>query len=69
MRHAPHLALGQAVNLAVAIRDRKLGIWLRVWRDALRGLPRVLRKRGDVQARRRITLAQLETVVGPDGGA
>jgi GT2 family glycosyltransferase len=69
LRHAPQLALGQAVNLAVAIRDRKLGIWLRVWRDALRGLPRVLRKRRDVQARRRISLARLEAVVGPDGGA
>jgi GT2 family glycosyltransferase len=69
LRHAPHLALGQAVNLAVALRDRKLAIWLRVWRDALRGLPRMLRKRREVQARRRITLAQLDAVVGPEGGA
>lgn len=69
LRHAPHLALGQAVNLAVAVRDRKLSIWLRVWRDALRGLPRMLRKRREVQARRRITLAQLDAVVGPGGGA
>jgi GT2 family glycosyltransferase len=68
LRHAPQLAFGQGVNLAVAIRDRKLGIWLRVWRDALRGLPRVLHKRRDVQARRRVSLAQLEAVVGPDGG-
>ena len=52
LRHAPALLLGQALNLAVAIRDRKLGIWLRVWRDALRGLPRVLRMRREVQARR-----------------
>jgi GT2 family glycosyltransferase len=69
LRHAPQLALGQAVNLAVAVRDRKLGIWLRVWRDALRGLPRVLRKRREVQARRRIGLRALEAVVGPGGGA
>jgi GT2 family glycosyltransferase len=68
LRHAPQLALGQAVNLAVAIRDRKLGIWLRVWRDALRGLPRALRERRDVQSRRRIDAAALERVVGPDGG-
>jgi hypothetical protein len=52
----------------VAIRDRKLGIWLRVWRDALRGLPDALRKRRDVQARRRIGLHELEAIVGPDGG-
>jgi GT2 family glycosyltransferase len=68
VRHAPHLVLGQLVNLAVAVRDRKLNIWLRVWRDALRGLPRVLRKRRQVQARRRIALNSLEAVVGPEVG-
>jgi GT2 family glycosyltransferase len=68
LRHAPHLLLGQLVNLAVALRDRKLGIWLRVWRDALRGLPRALRKRRAVQARRRIGLRELEAIVGPGGG-
>ena len=67
-RHAPQLLLGQMVNLAVAVRDRKLGVWWRVWRDALRGLPRVLRKRRDVQARRRIGLDALEALVGPEGG-
>ena len=64
----PVAVLAEGGVMAVAIRDRKLGIWLRVWRDALRGLPRVLRKRRDVQARRRVSLAQLEAVVGPDGG-
>jgi GT2 family glycosyltransferase len=68
LRHAPQLLLGQLVNLAVAVKDRKLGIWLRVWRDALRGLPRVLRKRREVQARRRIGLDALEAIVGAGGG-
>jgi GT2 family glycosyltransferase len=68
VRHAPHLLLGQLVNLAVALRDRKLAIWLRVWRDALRGLPRALRKRRAVQARRHITAQQLDAIVGVDGG-
>ncbi len=68
LRHAHQLALGQLVNLAVAARDRKLGIWLRVWRDALRGLPRVLHKRREVQARRTISLSALEAIVGPEGG-
>jgi GT2 family glycosyltransferase len=68
LRHAPHMLLGQLVNLAVAIRDRKLAVWLRVWRDALRGLPRMLRKRREVQARRRISIGALEAIVGPDGG-
>jgi GT2 family glycosyltransferase len=68
VRHAPHLILGQLVNFAVAVRDRKLSIWLRVWRDALRGLPRMLRKRRAVQARRNIDGSTLERLVGADGG-
>jgi GT2 family glycosyltransferase len=68
LRHAHQLLLGQLVNLAVAARDRKLALWLRVWCDALRGLPRMLRKRRLVQARRRIALAELEAIVGADGG-
>lgn len=68
LRHSPQLVLGQLTNLAVALRDRKLGIWLRVWRDALRGLPRALHKRRQVQARRRVTLAQFDAVVGTGGG-
>jgi GT2 family glycosyltransferase len=67
-RHAHQLALGQLVNLAVAVRDGKLGIWLKVWRDGLLGLPRALRKRREVQARRRIGRRELEAIVGPDGG-
>jgi GT2 family glycosyltransferase len=65
LRHAPQLALGQTINLAVAVRDRKLGIWLRVWRDALLGLPNVLRKRREVQAQRRIDLRALDALMGP----
>ncbi len=68
LRHAPQLILGQLLNLAVAVRDRKLDIWLRVWRDALRGMPKVLRKRRVVQGRRRITTAGLEAVVGAERG-
>lgn len=68
LRHAHQLAFGQLLNLAVALRDRKLDIWLRVWRDALRGLPRVLRKRRRVQERLCVTLAALDAVVGPEGG-
>src|ERR1019366_7386701 len=53
VRHAPQLALGPLVNLAGARRA---------------GLPRVLRKRRRVKERRRVTLAALEAVVGPDRG-
>ncbi|MHB8234880.1 MAG: glycosyltransferase family 2 protein [Solirubrobacteraceae bacterium] len=62
-RHLPHLLLGELENLTMALRARKLDIWLRVWRDALLGLPRMLRKRRSVQASRRITLRALDALV------
>ena len=67
--HAHQLAFCQLMNLAVAVRDGKLDIWLRAWRDAVRGLPRVLRKRRGVQALRRIGLDELEAIVEPAAGA
>ncbi|HEY5194327.1 MAG TPA: glycosyltransferase [Solirubrobacteraceae bacterium] len=59
-RHAPAIARGQLGNLYVAIRARKLRVWGRAMRDALRGLPTALRKRRALQRGRAITLAQLE---------
>jgi GT2 family glycosyltransferase len=67
LRHAPQLLLGQLVFLAMAIRNRRVGVWLRAWRDALRAAPAVLRKRRDIQARRRASLGALEAVI--EGGA
>lgn len=67
LRHAPQLLLGQLVSLAVAIRDRRLGVWWRAWRDALRSMPDVLGKRREIQARRRVGLSALEAVI--EGGA
>ncbi|HEY5344207.1 MAG TPA: glycosyltransferase family 2 protein [Solirubrobacteraceae bacterium] len=62
-RHAPELLRGQLGNLYVAVRTRKLRVWMRAMRDALRGLPAALRKRRAVQGTRVITAAQLETIV------
>ena len=62
-RHAPELLRGQLGNLYVAVRTRKLRVWMRAMRDALRGLPAALRKRRAVQRTRVITAAQLETIV------
>jgi GT2 family glycosyltransferase len=68
VRHSPELLLGQLENLAMALRARKLEIWLKVWRDALLGLPRMLRKRRRVQASRRISLHALNELVDEGGG-
>jgi GT2 family glycosyltransferase len=62
VRHAPELVRGQAGNLYVALRERKLRVWARAMRDALRGLPAALRKRRAVRRTRVITLAELEAV-------
>jgi GT2 family glycosyltransferase len=65
LRHAPALAIAQLRNLAWAIKQRRARIWLRVWRDALRGLPAVLAKRRSVQRARTIGAGELERVVDP----
>jgi GT2 family glycosyltransferase len=67
LRHAPQLLLGQLANLAVAVRDRKLRIWLRAWRDALRGLPRMWARRRQIQRARRVSPRELERRLGPRG--
>jgi hypothetical protein len=64
LRHAPRLALGQLANIAIAVRDRKVRVLARAWRDAIKALPAVLRKRRAVQSRRTISGAELERVVG-----
>jgi hypothetical protein len=69
VRHSPELLLGQLENLAIALRARKLDIWLAVWRDALVGLPRMLRKRRRVQASRRVSLHALNALVDKGVGA
>jgi GT2 family glycosyltransferase len=61
--HAPALLLVQLRNLGIATRRRKVRLWLRVWRDALRDLPAVLAKRREVQRGRRISRAQLAAVI------
>jgi GT2 family glycosyltransferase len=64
-RHAHQLAAGQLVNLAVAARDRKLGIWLRAWRDALAGLPRMVARRRRIQRARAVSPRELEARLDP----
>jgi GT2 family glycosyltransferase len=59
VRHAPTLLAGQLINLAVAIRDRKLRIWACAIRDAIRGLPRMLARRRRVQRGRTVSPREL----------
>jgi len=54
------LPLHLAINLAALLRHgRRFGLVMRAKRDALIGLPAMLKKRRDIQRRRRVTLASL----------
>jgi GT2 family glycosyltransferase len=64
LRHAPELLRAQAHHLVWALQTRRLGVFLRAWRDALRGMPGALRKRRAVQRSRSVGLAELEPVIG-----
>jgi GT2 family glycosyltransferase len=63
VRHAHQLLYVQAAQLALSARDRKLGVWWRAIRDAIRGLPAVLRRRRAVQRTRRVSVRELEAAV------
>jgi hypothetical protein len=63
LRHLPALALVQARNLAVSIRDRRLRLWLRAWTSALAGLPATLGLRREIQRSRKIRVSRLEALV------
>lgn len=67
VRHLPHLLGYQLLTLAGAARDRRVGIWLSAWREALAGLPRMLRHRRTIQGARRVTPRELERHLGPRG--
>jgi hypothetical protein len=66
VRHAPELAVVQLRNLAIALRRRRGRLWLRVWRDALAGMPAVLADRRRVQRSRTRSLADLDALIGAD---
>ena len=63
IRHLPQIV---TVNLALLVQDARaglLGSTLRGWWAALVGMPRVMRKRRDIQARRTVGVAALDALV------
>jgi GT2 family glycosyltransferase len=56
----------QRGNLLWAVRTGRIGPFARAWRDALRGMPTILRKRRMVQRSRAIRLRELERLIGVD---
>ena len=69
LRNAHLLLAHELAGLYFAPREGMARAQLRAWRDALRGLPRVLRQRREIQSRRRIGRRELERVVEPEPSA
>jgi GT2 family glycosyltransferase len=66
LRRAPGILL---LNAGLALQDARRGgltSTLRGWWAALRGLPRMLRKRREIQRTRRVGLADLNDVITPE---
>jgi GT2 family glycosyltransferase len=63
IRHAHLLLAHELAGLYFASREGMARAQLRAWGDALRGLPRVLRQRREIQSSRRIGRAELERVI------
>jgi hypothetical protein len=66
LRHGFSFALSQAHNLVWALQTGRARIFLRVWRDVLRSMPTVIRKRREVQRLRTVGVRRLELVIGAD---
>ncbi len=63
MRHAPAVLAFNVHAVAMAVRQRRFGLVVRAYRDALRALPVVSRKRCAIQRTRAITPRDLERVM------
>ena len=59
-RLSPQLLVGMLWQLSIALRRRRLGVWLRAWRSALGGLPQMLERRRAIQGSRAIPPRELE---------
>lgn len=65
-RHAAKLLLHQGGWVVTAVREGRLRDEVGAIAAALRGLPRMLRKRRAVQATRRVSLERLDAVISPE---
>jgi GT2 family glycosyltransferase len=66
LRHGYRFVNSQRGNLLWAMKTGHGQVFIRAWRDALRGMPTILRKRRVVQRSRTIGLHELERVIGAD---
>jgi len=63
LRYGHLIAVNLLLALYFASRESMAGPQLRAWRDAARGLRRVLRQRREIQSRRRVGRSELEQII------
>jgi GT2 family glycosyltransferase len=66
LRHGHSFIDAQAHHFVWAVQQRRVGVFARAWRDALRGMPAVMRTRSAVQRSRTVGLRELERVIGAE---
>ncbi|MFN2470666.1 MAG: glycosyltransferase family 2 protein [Gaiellaceae bacterium] len=64
-RHLHRIAFGEAYWWRQALRERKVRVVLRAYAAVARALPRVVRKRREVQARRRTSVREVDRALRP----
>jgi GT2 family glycosyltransferase len=63
LRYLPAMLVAEALVLAAALRSGRIGVALRARLQVLRALPSLLRKRRDIQSRRRATAAEIDAQI------
>jgi GT2 family glycosyltransferase len=66
VRYGYKVLNAQRGNLLWTLKTRRAGVFARAWRDALVGMPAILRKRREVQRSRKIGLRELQQLIGVD---
>jgi GT2 family glycosyltransferase len=64
LRYGYKFVNAQRGNLLWTIKTRRGRVFARAWRDAMRGLPAILRKRHEVQRSRKVGLRELRRLIG-----
>ena len=67
LRHGPAVLAFNLVGIAIGIRAGQAGVIWRAYRDAVRGLPKTLRKRRAIQRGRRVGERELAALINPAG--
>lgn len=66
VRHGHWFLVSQLRNFVWAVQTGRVRVFVNVWRDAISGVPAMMRQRRQVQRSRTIRLRELEELIGVD---